>query len=783
MHSDNNEIEKIDEEEKEINDINHNNNNNNENDNNNNNNNNNNNKNEINNEIKIKEFKKNQPQIITKDLPETIVSLILDRIISNIIIEKKIKDIYSTLPEHCFNYMNKLMSFYLKNNFIFHENGIDNLSYQENLLFYNKKPINKVNNWNIVKEPSVPELDRNITGKNKLIKLSKKEEINLINKEIKKENENDNNGINDTNSMQINSKDEIEENNSIINNEKNNIGNIVKKKKYKIKKSFGEIVREKELKLKKEEFENKNKNKVKNIKINIYSKNNEEKDNEEEDDVDNFVLEMTAQHDLINVDSTYKFYNDNHENDLLRKEREKLLIEKEKERIKEEERKKKEKYKKLKFHNKKSFESNFLTFDSNGKIIKKNLTSLNNIKKDFPKPKLKIKDNSNISEEKKRISLNPIQEKSIKNKKNKSKKEIIIFNPIDKINLFDFVIPKKRNNNKEIKISGNNFELVKPEVGVVISNENSKQKKEGGFDYLKKYNKPSMNDYNNSRNSNNLLSSYMSINDNIYNDKDENENNYIGYKQEFNDNNNPLIQDGYQISSYNSTKNKYKEMNVNDNDNDNINNNININNLNILKNKKNILKIKKSIKKDFVHSYDSIKMNNNRYKSYNTIQLNENIKDNNLKSIFDENEEYKPNIKYNSIDNDSYTYLRKKELLLNRNKHYKKRRELPLITETNGNKNILDEYVDINKINKFNFRIIKDKKWGNDIYSNSLNTNKNKNKNNLIKSDNNMQTDGNINIFRKGNLSNRIKESGINIINNIRTREKNKKILLKSIEK
>ena len=74
---------------------------------------------------------------------------------------------------------------------------------------------------------------------------------------------------------------------------------------------------------------------------------------------------------------------------------------------------------------------------------------------------------------------------------------------------------------------------------------------------------------------------------------------------------------------------------------------------------------------------------------------------------------------------------------------------------------------------------------GNDIDSNSLNTNKikNKNKNNLIKSDNNIQTDGNINIFRKGNLSNRIKESGINIINNIRTREKNKKILLKSIEK
>ena len=701
-------------------------------------------KNEFDNEIKKKEIKINQNLIISNDIAESVVSIILDKIISNIIIKKNITKIYSKLPEYCYNYIHKLTSIYLKNNFIVHENGIDNLSYQNNILFYNKNPINKVNNWNIVNEPSVPELDRNITGKNKVIKFSKKEEIKLINNEEKNENE-----ISDINSIQINSKDEIEENNSIKINEKINSINNNKRKKYKIKKSFGEIVREK--KLKEKQFQQK-----KNI-------------NEEENDVDdnNFILEMTS-HDLKNIDNTCKFYNDNDENDLLRKERELLIIKKEKERIKEEKRKKKEKYKlKLKFHNIKKFESNILTFDPNGKIIKKNLTTLNNIKKDLPKPKLKIKEKSTstISEEKKRINLNPLKNK------NKSQKEDIIFNPNDKIKLFDFEYQKMKNINKEINISGNNFRLVKPEIGVIISNENNKQKKEGGFEYIKKYNKPSMNEYNqklsyNSQNSNNLLSSYISLDnntENVNNNKDEN--NYIGYKEEFTDNNNPLFQDGYKMSSLNSSKDKFKDINVD---------NININNLNILKNKKNFLKIeKKRNKTGLIHSYDSIKMNSNRYKNYNTIQLNENIKNNNLKSIFIENDEYKPNLKYNSIESDSYLYLRKKEYLLNENKNYKKRRDLPIITENNGNKNILDEYVDINKINKFNFRIIKDKKWGDDIRPNPLFPNNNNNK--LIKSENYVKTDNNINIFRKSNLSNRIKETGNNIINNTRIRDKNKK--------
>ena len=102
---------------------------------------------------------------------------------------------------------------------------------------------------------------------------------------------------------------------------------------------------------------------------------------------------------------------------------------------------------------------------------------------------------------------------------------------------------------------------------------------------------------------------------------------------------------------------------------------------------------------------------------------------------------------------------------MNSNRRMKRRRELPIITESNGNKNILNELVDVNEINKFNFLIVKNKKWGNDMYPESPIYQK---RSNLAKSQNYLQSEGNMNKFRKSNLNNRIKNSGINIVNNIR---------------
>ena len=117
---------------------------------------------------------------------------------------------------------------------------------------------------------------------------------------------------------------------------------------------------------------------------------------------------------------------------------------------------------------KKNFESNILTFDINRKIIRKHLPNINTIKKYLPKPKFLIKENNSktIPMEKRGSIYKPIKQKI-----NKAKIESIIYNPKDKIKTIDFE-NKTKINNVEIKIRGNNFDLLEPSAGVVISNEN-----------------------------------------------------------------------------------------------------------------------------------------------------------------------------------------------------------------------------------------------------------------------------------------------------------------------
>jgi hypothetical protein len=159
-------------------------------------------------------------------------------------------------------------------------------------------------------------------------------------------------------------------------------------------------------------------------------------------------------------------------------------------------------------------------------------------------------------------------------------------------------------------------------------------------------------------------------------------------------------------------------------------------------------------------------MNSNRYKGYNSIKLNNSLINNNLKNLFTDREEYNINKKYKSIDNNSYSYLRRNIYFFQKNNNLKKKRDLPIILENNGNRDCLDEYIDINKINKFNFRIIKNKKWGNDIDSDPLFQNRNKNLNLYYL---NTDINTNINKFRKSNLNK----------NNIKKEKNNLKIFFK----
>ena len=185
---------------------------------------------------------------------------------------------------------------------------------------------------------------------------------------------------------------------------------------------------------------------------------------------------------------------------LLRKERKELEIQKEIE-----EKIRQEKLKKMKpieifernIKSNKIIDSNKLTFDSDGNIVKIKHIKLSNFKKDFilskfglkneNKPKNIIKKKKNNSEKEKNSELpekpdtsqievikNPGKEND--NKKEKEKETI-----------------KSITNKEKIIPSGSNFDLLTPNYGVIIK-ENDK-KKEGSKEFNKYFNKYSLKDY------------------------------------------------------------------------------------------------------------------------------------------------------------------------------------------------------------------------------------------------------------------------------------------------
>ena len=146
----------------------------------------------------------------------------------------------------------------------------------------------------------------------------------------------------------------------------------------------------------------------------------------------------------------------------------------------------------------------------------------------------------------------------------------------------------KINNTPQTIYSGSNFEKITPEIGVIISNNDKDKeknnKKIGGFDFIKKYNRPSMNEISNllsSQNSNiniynNQITSFFNYDysKNINNNKNElneknnfqfnkfnTENNYIGYKEEFKDNN-PFFQGAINVKE--EIQNNKKNLSLKD---------------------------------------------------------------------------------------------------------------------------------------------------------------------------------------------------------------------------
>ena len=434
----------------------------------------------------------------------------------------------------------------------------------------------------------------------------------------------------------------------------------------------------------------------------------------------------------------------------------------------------------------KEFDSNRLTFDPNGKVINLKCQNYENLEDGFAFSKLRIKTEG----AKKKSTFNlmdviyPIEGLD-PNKGNENKNESVavtrrsslvkgrqsilkkIESDISKIKVEKNEEDKMWNNKnskpskdkkESILPSGGNFEKIIPETGVIITGENQREVKEGGFDYIKKYNKPSFSELSrfisesvnlNSKNYSSLMNSNIDLNKNNKNinsygnnDHLKGEDSYIGYKEEFNDNN-PLIKNALSINNikyYSPSSNRY--------------NNLSINNSDLNTKRRNLL-----------NSYDRIKTEGNNYKS---IQLSNNfdVNNQNLKNVFDDvivKDTKNKYIKSTEVDNLANLNYLEKAVLPFKNLRYKKQNGVRQLVDI-GKDNNIENYSGQIFMNKFNSQIINNKEWGkedNDMYK-------------MQERLNNEMKGENQSLFRKQRNNNRMKNLGMQIItegNNKRERK------------
>ena len=698
---------------------------------------------------------------MSKDISDTIVAMILDKLITKVCRDEIVKEINSHFNDHCNNFISKLLSPYLKTPFLFHENGLDTQENNSSNIFYNLVLTQKLNTWVSFKEPNSSQIDRYASNKAKL-------------------------------SRKFDAKNPILKRQSV----ENNI--VIEQKEFEKEKSDKT---KKKVKIKLKDIWKKSNNKLssKDIKKNVSLNKLENKETK-------VLVEKREKELILEIPGTFIPYekneniniliNNTEENNLLRKERELKNIEKE-------EMLKNEKNKKLKKINNnsilsKKFNYDKLTFDSDGNIIKIHLPQVDSFKNDFIISNPKIKDEINKLILEKNDTYNKKKSTIISNKKSlklidsklKIKERIsetntnddkiikIEYNPEDKMDEFFLKSSKKKKISPQIIYSGSNFEKISPEIGVIISDTDKNQKIEdkekaknnmkiGGFDYIKKYNRPSMNEISNllssqkSKINNNYITSFFNydysknlndnkneINEKYYSElnKLNKENNYIGYKEEFTDNNNPLFQGAVYIKDE-VQNNQNNKKNGKENSNKvlslKIKNKKSFSNENIFLPKRKInSKLKKNVSyqinplynKKNIHLNINSNLNNNYLSSVNNILLSDNFNGPNLKSVFlDENQNHiithenkaENNIilKLNSIENEN-----KNTIAPLKNLKYRKD-ILPTITENNNK----EKYIIQQKyINKFNFDIVKNKNWGNNINDDNL-FNKNSYKDKFLK--------------------------------------------------
>ena len=662
----------------------------------------------------------------TADIAETVATILIDKLISTAVITNKVNQTYKTLNDHCFTYLTNFINPYLESGFIFYENGIEDIDVQKNKIYFSHEPLEKINTWELIPEPTTCETDRYANNKTKVKKYNKYTDIKMDNV---KESSVAFDASEDAKTIRNNENTKDEISNNIKNKKKEKeeektFDKYIKENKNKAldtnksQKLTSSIIKSSNKNLNEVNKENKPTQKIKieqkRSRLNKYLEDNAPKKKEKEE-----ILEISVTDDLPKeaYENAFSIINSSDENNRLRREREIQIEQRNAQRLAEIEREKKAKQK-LYRRSDKDFDTNRLTFDPNGKII--NLRSFNEpLAVDFASSKIKVKSEQNKRKEILELKdvVYPIQGMELNNTNNT--KNDTYSNMKDVVNKVDADISKiiveknyedkinknnlnKNNNNKEkgsILPSGYNFDKFIPEVGVVITGENDKDKKEGGFEYIKKFNKPSFNELSRfisqSINSNNF-SSYLNSSDLNANNKSINneylktdENNYIGYKEEFNENN-PLMQNVHKMNNINL---KYSSPDLK---------------------KFNSLKIynPSSRQRKLLNSYDKI---NTEIGVNQSIQLSKNLENNiHLKNIFDEpltsnlGKNYIKSIDVNDFDKMNYfekavlpfkKFTNKRKL--NEQKQLQKEKEK--LQKINSD----EEY-----INKFNSKIINNKDWG-----------------------------------------------------------------------
>ena len=613
---------------------------------------------------------------------EIISRLIIDKLISNVIIDNKLKEIDTHFTNHVKKFIFKFIKPSIKSDFIFHEKGLDKI--EENVIHFKEQKITKINTWITIPEPETCEPDR-FSLKNKLVKEK----------------------------MQKNDKNNILMNNSVKELELEYItksSNIMRKSKQK-RNYYRNKILKKNILIKKE-----------NIDSNDNKKSKEKKKEP--------ILEIEGTYiPLDNKEKINILLNDTDENTHLRNEWELYLIKKQKKELQEQLRKKLAKAKLLKNKEFKLINTNELTFDSDGNILKLNKPKENSFQNGFIYSKSSLKKNkieeytpvqttsqivnNKINNERSKNSVdnikltklnledinnNEIVEYNIE-KKMRYKSEFDIYNILNKRN-------KLKNNTEKLIVSGSNFDKMNPEIGVIITNpENEKDKKIGGFNYIKKYNRPSMNELNeylsnynsdmnsNYNNSNSQIASFLYSYSNKNNSNNNNNNyNYIGYKEHFNDERNPLFQNAVHINEEKSRNllNKRDLLNKKS-----------LSNENIFR-RNNLLKKGRNKSNNSLFSQPNLITNNNYLSSVNNILLSNKFSYSNLKSFFydyNENHEIKDrnNINNKKLGNVKVIKENTNNLIFSLKDIRKNKQNILPNINSNKNKNIMGQ----DYINKF----------------------------------------------------------------------------------